>query len=123
MQRLQGEMVCRMVCIAGASALAAKMAPLKCRAYRIQGRSVTPPVQKGRGDRSVCSAHRGTLLLPSLSKAVHRTLRPRLEQHFVANPLSFQIGGKKGQSTSHKGASRLFMRRALRRCAGSLLCH
>ena len=93
-------------CIAGASALAAKMAPL---ALKVSLRGVEPigfkagllhHLYKGRGDRSLCSSHRGILLLPSLGKAVHRTLRPRLEKHFVEHSLTFQIGGKKGQSTA-----------------------
>ena len=53
---------------------------------------------KWRGDRSSCSAHRGILLLSSLGKCVHRTLRPRLAKHFDAVAAPCQLGGRVGKT-------------------------
>ena len=56
---------------------------------------------KGRGDRRKCEAHGGILLIPNMSKIIHKTLRPRLARHFEDVSLSMQLGGRKGQTTEY----------------------
>ena len=43
---------------------------------------------KGKGDRRKCESHRGILLIPHMSKIIHKTLRPRLAKHFEEVSLS-----------------------------------
>ena len=69
---------------------------------------------KGRGDRRRCDSHRGILLIPTMSKILHRTLRPRLARHFEDVSLEMQLGGRKGQSTEYAThAVRSFIRAAV----------
>ena len=71
---------------------------------------------KGRGDRSSCSAHRGILLLSSLGKCVHRTLRPRLARHFDAVADPCQLGGRVGKTTAFAAHTvRTYIRDKVRR--------
>ena len=51
---------------------------------------------KGRGAQTDCSAFRGILLLSHICKAVHRTFRPRIQEHFEVHARELQLSGKKG---------------------------
>eukprot|EP00439_Symbiodinium_sp_Y106_P035818 s286_g4.t1 len=66
---------------------------------------------KNKGAHSDCKAHRGILLAPVLSKAVHQCLRPALSMHHEAVAPDMHLSSRKGQSAifgSH--AVRTFLR-------------
>ena len=53
-------------------------------------------IYKGRGSHSSCSSHRGIMLLSTLSKYIHRALRPCISTHFLRTSLPLHLGGKPG---------------------------
>ena len=55
---------------------------------------------KGKGSLQDCASFRSVLLLSSLAKAVHQSLRPPLKAFFEAKSPELQIGGRKGCSVS-----------------------
>ena len=55
---------------------------------------------KGRGPRDVCTSFRGILLLPCHAKILHKALRPAIAQHYEHTALPFQLGGRKGMTTT-----------------------
>ena len=66
---------------------------------------------KNKGAHSDCKAHRGILLAPVLSKAVHQCLRPALSMHHEDVAPDMHLSSRKGQSAifgSH--AVRTFLR-------------
>ena len=65
---------------------------------------------KQKGSREECKAHRGILLLSTLSKTVHQSLRPTLAAHHEAKARPLQLSSRKGM-TSLFGAHcvRLFL--------------
>ena len=67
---------------------------------------------KQKGSREECKAHRGILLLSTLSKTVHQSLRPTLAAHHEAKARPLQLSSRKGM-TSLFGAHcvRLFLAR------------
>ena len=53
---------------------------------------------KHRGARNVCSSYRAIMLLPTLTKAIHRSLRPRLYEHVISQSPPLLLGGRRGAS-------------------------
>ena len=78
---------------------------------------------KGRGDRSSCQAHRGILLLSSLGKCLHRTLRPRLAEHFDSVAAPSHLIGRAGETTAFAvHIVRTYIRdRVLRHVSGAIV--
>ena len=53
-------------------------------------------IYKGRGGHNVCGSHRGILLLSTLSKYLHKAMRPAIGKHFLHTSPPLQLGGKPG---------------------------
>ena len=53
---------------------------------------------KFKGARNLCTSYRAIMLLPTLTKVIHRSFRPRLYEHVVAHAPPLLLGGRKGAS-------------------------
>ena len=53
---------------------------------------------KFKGARNLCTSYRAIMLLPTLTKVIHRSFRPRLYEHVVTHAPPLLLGGRKGAS-------------------------
>ncbi|CAE7489937.1 unnamed protein product, partial [Symbiodinium necroappetens] len=53
---------------------------------------------KFKGARNLCTSYRAIMLLPTLTKVIHRSFRPRLYKHVVTHAPPLLLGGRKGAS-------------------------
>ena len=53
---------------------------------------------KFKGARNLCTSYRAIMLLPTLTKVIHRSFRPRLYDHVMTHAPPLLLGGRKGAS-------------------------
>ncbi|CAE7176445.1 unnamed protein product, partial [Symbiodinium necroappetens] len=53
---------------------------------------------KQRGAKNTCSSYRAIMLLPTLTKVIHRAYRPRIYEHVLHHAPPLLLGGRKGAS-------------------------
>ena len=53
---------------------------------------------KQRGAKNACSSYRAIMLLPTLTKVIHRAYRPRIYEHVLHHAPPLLLGGRKGAS-------------------------
>ena len=56
------------------------------------------PSERSPDSLNVCSSYRAIMLLPTLTKAIHRSLRPRLYEHVISDSPPLLLGGRRGAS-------------------------
>ncbi|CAE7942823.1 unnamed protein product, partial [Symbiodinium necroappetens] len=53
---------------------------------------------KQRGAKNTCSSYRAIMLLPTLTKVIHRAYRPRIYEHVLHHAPPLLLGGRRGAS-------------------------
>ena len=82
--------------------LALKLGILGEEAAGLKG-SLLTWLYKHRGARNLCTSYRAIMLLPALTKILHRSLRPRLYEHVMGQAPPILLGGRKGASAVFGG--------------------
>ena len=75
--------------------LALKLGLLGEEAAGLKGSSLTW-LYKHRGARNVCSSYRAIMLLPAITKILHRSFRPKLYYHVMEHSPPILLGGRRG---------------------------
>ncbi|CAE7879565.1 Ap1g1, partial [Symbiodinium necroappetens] len=66
-------------------------------AVGLKGASMTH-LYKHKGPRNKCESYRAIMLLPTLTKVIHKAFRPSLYEHVIASAPPILLGGKRGAS-------------------------
>ena len=62
--------------------------------------SLMAHLYKHRGPKDVCSSYRAIMLLPTLTKVIHRSFRPRIYDHVMEHTPPNLLGGKRGMAVA-----------------------